>query len=723
MQKDLRETSAAIATLDKNSKDYQTNLSALEQHYTKTSKALSDHKQHLTDINTKAGIAKTGFSQLKDEVSNLSQSFSGLGNLMTGAIIGGLIAFSKKLYDVTLQSEKFHVMLNSFTTSNFNGDVNLAEQTLEEFRIATARTVSDGNLIKLSNQASDLGVSLDKQTQFFALSKEASERMGIGVEEAFQKIVLATEGSSKGLKSLGIQKEEYKQTLDGLVKSAGGELESMKNENGETEITIKKLDAETQKRLRIEAILKLTNSTRESALNTQQNEADKLEATNVEIENLNSNWGKYIQYIFPDVIGAWKSLASIIGSLKKVFTDFKTGMDTLDMIIPGSGSAITALAGAYRLLRQEIEGANQAAKNMNINANISDQQKQLGLNTYDSKEKAIRDAMYQYHLTKEQAEQQINKIFSVGETKTEGANQSDFHVETQKSGKTQKEKEDLDKVQQLEKDILDIKTLILNYKTKGYNIDKERAELNEKEFQLLVETNKVDFSLDVNKLKSKRADLGDETIATKLGGGIPKITQSIAQLKVQLVGMGALSGLVNGLSNSFNGLFASLVPPQGADSPLKQFLKSVVNSIINAVEASILAAEGFAAASSVLSFGLSLIKDAPLLAAALVALEAAKGFIGGFAEGGYTGSGGKYHPAGVVHAGEYVVPAHMSSIFPMLEAMRTGSNSKSVQYFNGGIVRNNAMAGDTYIIADIDGLTFMKTNDPKYKAWKRNKKI
>jgi len=31
----------------------------------------------------------------------------------------------------------------------------------------------------------------------------------------------------------------------------------------------------------------------------------------------------------------------------------------------------------------------------------------------------------------------------------------------------------------------------------------------------------------------------------------------------------------------------------------------------------------------------------------------------GFSEGGYTGSGGKYEPAGVVHRGEYVVPANV----------------------------------------------------------------
>lgn len=31
---------------------------------------------------------------------------------------------------------------------------------------------------------------------------------------------------------------------------------------------------------------------------------------------------------------------------------------------------------------------------------------------------------------------------------------------------------------------------------------------------------------------------------------------------------------------------------------------------------------------------------------------------GGFAEGGYTGTGGKYEPAGIVHRGEYVIPKH-----------------------------------------------------------------
>ena len=42
------------------------------------------------------------------------------------------------------------------------------------------------------------------------------------------------------------------------------------------------------------------------------------------------------------------------------------------------------------------------------------------------------------------------------------------------------------------------------------------------------------------------------------------------------------------------------------------------------------------------------------MAAVIAAVIAA---CGGFAEGGYTGAGGKYDVAGVVHRGEYVMPA------------------------------------------------------------------
>lgn len=62
-----------------------------------------------------------------------------------------------------------------------------------------------------------------------------------------------------------------------------------------------------------------------------------------------------------------------------------------------------------------------------------------------------------------------------------------------------------------------------------------------------------------------------------------------------------------------------------------------------------------------------------------------------FAEGGYTGDGGKYEPAGIVHRGEYVVPKHIvhnpaySGQISQLEQVRQRG------YADGGFVKNMAV--------------------------------
>ena len=50
----------------------------------------------------------------------------------------------------------------------------------------------------------------------------------------------------------------------------------------------------------------------------------------------------------------------------------------------------------------------------------------------------------------------------------------------------------------------------------------------------------------------------------------------------------------------------------------------------------------------------------------------------GFAEGGFTGSGGRFEVAGLVHRGEFVVPAPAVQALglPFLESLRTGAASR-----------------------------------------------
>jgi lambda family phage tail tape measure protein len=99
-----------------------------------------------------------------------------------------------------------------------------------------------------------------------------------------------------------------------------------------------------------------------------------------------------------------------------------------------------------------------------------------------------------------------------------------------------------------------------------------------------------------------------------------------------------------------------------------------------------------------------------------VASGSSKSTIGAWDVGGYTGNGGKYEPAGIVHRGEYVLPQESVRAIGLarLESLRL---STSPGYTSGGFVggaveaplfANTRGKGDTYVIdargADSQGL-------------------
>lgn len=106
---------------------------------------------------------------------------------------------------------------------------------------------------------------------------------------------------------------------------------------------------------------------------------------------------------------------------------------------------------------------------------------------------------------------------------------------------------------------------------------------------------------------------------------------------------------------------------------------------------------------------------------ALVAVGAAlKNLIGGgiegFAEGGYTGPGGKYQPAGIVHKGEYVIPAHAVNRLGVgyLNNLAFGRNIRG--YADGGFVTGGGVGGG--IAIQVTGETLTRGQDivTVYKA-------
>jgi hypothetical protein len=84
-------------------------------------------------------------------------------------------------------------------------------------------------------------------------------------------------------------------------------------------------------------------------------------------------------------------------------------------------------------------------------------------------------------------------------------------------------------------------------------------------------------------------------------------------------------------------------------------------------------------------------------AAASIATIASQA-ISGFAEGGYTGHGGKYEPAGVVHRGEYVLPQEVVRSIGVgnldaLRSMYTGAAPGRGSYATGGMVQATLDSG------------------------------
>ena len=76
-------------------------------------------------------------------------------------------------------------------------------------------------------------------------------------------------------------------------------------------------------------------------------------------------------------------------------------------------------------------------------------------------------------------------------------------------------------------------------------------------------------------------------------------------------------------------------------------------------------------------------------------IAAAKQFLdgGGFAHGGYTGDGGKYEPAGIVHRGEWVAPQHVvrsPAAKPHINALE---RMRLRGYADGGVVTSDATNG------------------------------
>jgi len=189
--------------------------------------------------------------------------------------------------------------------------------------------------------------------------------------------------------------------------------------------------------------------------------------------------------------------------------------------------------------------------------------------------------------------------------------------------------------------------------------------------------------------------------AEDLEGVVLGVAQAIADAMLQLAAQNIAQQAFEGISGLFN---------SGADAAASAAGAATMTTAITTASATGAAAmgSGITAATSVgaTSLGASITGSmaagsatlsASLTAsftagAAQIAAANAVGAAGGFAEGGYTGPGTKYQPAGIVHAGEYVQPAHVlkqPGAMAFMESFRREgmrSLARFQGYADGGLV-------------------------------------
>lgn len=281
-------------------------------------------------INRYKDTLKQSGIEVKSLAQNIRGELTSALSSSAGAFIG--VAGAVKLFNMSLESARFETL-----KANFQGTT----ADIELFRKATSGTVDDASLIKLSNQATDLGVGLDKQAILFSLAEDAADKYGTSVEEGFQKVVFATEGNTKGLKMLGIQKGQFEE----LVKSM---TESLQREG----VVI---DADTEKQIRLDAILKLSGKTIDDVKNKVQDSADKHEQFIVIVKNLSLAYGGDLFNAVTGVGTAYRVVTEIASKLntvidiqKNIIMSSVSAWQNLTSQIPIVGDAISWLADRYR---------------------------------------------------------------------------------------------------------------------------------------------------------------------------------------------------------------------------------------------------------------------------------------------------------------------------------------------------------------------------------------
>lgn len=324
LKKVLAGTQLAMNNLSKAGKESSDSFIKLQARTIALNSKIGSLTKPIAAVNTEMTKLNTsGIPKMRDSMGSIADKIPFLSLGLAG-VAGALVNFSIDAFKAGASFQELR--------SNFIGSA----ADLELFRKATAGTVTDGGLIQLSNYASDLGVSLNDQALLFSLAEDAADKYGGTVEDNFQRVINATDGSAKGLRAIGIGVKEYNKELEKLLPN------NVKN--------IDDLDAETQQQIRLEAIIKAKGITIEDVKKKQASNADVIANLSHLYETFTVNVGLAMN----ENVKLGDSMTDLTGKTETLGKSFGNVMADI----------LSEASKTFSQTKKEIEGISNVIENM-----------------------------------------------------------------------------------------------------------------------------------------------------------------------------------------------------------------------------------------------------------------------------------------------------------------------------------------------------------------------
>lgn len=353
------------------------------------------------------------------------------------------------------------------------------------------------------------------------------------------------------------------------------------------------------------------------------------------------------------------------------------------------------------IVNQYTPGQKETIKNLELlekrNSELSEAQKKVNVST-----KAGQEELTKINKEIKQNSEEINKLRNLGieqEKKTGGTGKLKDVDNKEEEYKTTDEILELEtKLSNLYKD----KEYYINNNLRGSNIyykvlkeiwkvEKEIADLKKKPgFGDIIEYSPVKEDIERKEIQTKKAELPEN------------ILKPVAELSVEELALiehnKVLIETFENLSGAVSVFFESLASGEGALTGLKNVLKMVLLETLNFIQIQFLGANVSAIIQDIITMGFAEVKNAPLRLAAFLGIEALKGAIQGFSEGG------------VYKAG---VPRMTGEKGVELDIPKTSGrivSNKQLQM----LLKPNNNVNNVYISSNLDAMKFMEEAFPQY---------